>query len=74
MTHQHKPHSHCTQCGAVADGWVDEVSLCGRCAAAADHKRLADWFQKNRSDDIHEGSLADNVIRLLESQQKRDAP
>lgn len=64
---QHCDHSHCHKCGAEAHGWCEETRTwsCDRCSAAEDHKRLADWFLKNCDDEIKEGSLADNVIRIL---------
>jgi len=69
-------HAHCCQCGDEAHGWNPDTRTwwCDRCAAAWDHKKLASWFQENFLDEIGEGSLADNVIRLLAQHENVPEP
>lgn len=70
----HTSHSHCHQCGAEAVEWEEKTRTwwCDRCAAADDHKRLAAWLLQHFGKEIREGSLSDNVIRLLS--QRDDTP
>ena len=74
VTPAHVAHSHCHKCGAEAHGWKpeDQTWWCGRCAAAEDHERLARWFLQHFDEEIKEGGLSDNVIRLLS--QRDDVP
>ena len=57
---------HCA-CGAIADGYHEETGewTCERCGALREFNRLSAWFLENMNEEIREGDLVDNVIRLL---------